>query len=112
MSRPEIPSTYSLSAGEGRSLRLPRGARLICLEGSLSLAYPLQSMAGRVFAPGMTLRAGEQQCVDEEVSLGLQAGGSGARLLCLLPAPAPSLRFILMRVWRRWLASLEPASRA
>lgn len=103
MLRPEIASTQSLSAGEGLSLRLPRGARLVCLEGSLSLAYPLQSMAGRVFAPSATLRAGEQQSMEEETCLGLQAGGKGARLLCLRPAPEPSLSFRMLSTLRRWL---------
>lgn len=111
MSRSEIASSQSLSGGEGLSLHLPRGARLICLEGSLSLTYPLQSMAGRVFAPGVTLRAGEQQGMEEGMCLGIQAGSHGARLLLLRPAPAPSLRFTLLRAWRRWLSNLEPVSR-
>lgn len=81
-----VTSVLSLAAGECRQLDCPAGSHLVCLEGSLELALPPQSLAGTLFVPRRTLAAGCDSQIEASAWLGLFAGPRGARVLCLTPA--------------------------
>lgn len=101
MSSPDTVVVHSLGRGQAMQLSLRTGSRLVCLEGSLEMSFPLQCLGGSPVGMGLALGQGEQWSAAAAGGLVLRAGPRGARLLCMVPAPAGTAGRMLASWWRR-----------